>query len=246
MPAIPLLITELERLARERELTVATLCERLGVSTKTYYALRAGDTSLSLDFLARVVREFESYQRVRDLALYYLAREYHEKARPGRGRLTPGDGPRALPHEIPYRDRWRISAWVAHASQSTTLQRGLYLSASSPALLSAAAKFVRTTLERRRVVPVVLAGNARLTASHADAARSAQVLVIERVDHASTDVSRVLIERSDALRTTVVTSCVDREKISDPHLVRVFRASMQAISLDASKEKPPSSSTLAA
>src|SRR5919205_4513945 len=121
MPAIPLLITELEQVARERDLTISALCERLGALPRTFYALRAGDTSPSLDFLARVVREFESYQRIRDLTLYFLAREYHERARPGKGRKTPGYGPAALPSSIPYRDRWRISAWVPHASQSTAL-----------------------------------------------------------------------------------------------------------------------------
>ncbi|HKO58903.1 MAG TPA: hypothetical protein VJ276_23755 [Thermoanaerobaculia bacterium] len=249
MPALPLLITELERLARDRQLTIAELCDRLGMSPKTFYAVRAGDNSLSLDFLARVVREFESYQRIRDLALYFLAREYHEKGRPGCGRRTEGHGPRALPETIPYRERWRISAWVAHAARSTSLRRGLYISASTPGLLSAATQFVRRALEQRKVTPVFLASNTRLSASHTDAALQTQVLVVERVDHANTDVARLLMQRADALRTTVVTSCVDRERISDPHLVRMFRASMQAISLDppsAGSEEATSSSTTAA
>jgi hypothetical protein len=245
MPAIPLLITELERLARDRQLTIAALSDRLGVSPKTFYALRAGDNSLSLDFLARVVREFESYQRIRDLALYFLAREYHEQGRTGCGRRMEGHGPRALPNSIPYRDRWRISAWVAHAARSTSLRRGLYLSASTPALLSAATQFVRHALEHRKVTPVVLASNARLSASHADAALRTQVLVVERVEHASEDVARLLVQRADALQTTVVTSCVEREKITNAHLVRIFRASMQAISLDPPSLPPVAASSTA-
>jgi hypothetical protein len=169
---------------------------------------------------------------VRRLALLFLAREYHAQGRSGHGRKKRRGGPGALPAVIPYRDRWRICAWAAQVSRSTEIRRGLYLWTTNTALLAAAVRYVGEQVQTQGLTPVVLAGNAKLTASHADAAAQAHVLIVERVDHVSEPVAALLARRSEALGATVVTSTVDREQISDPHLVRLFRASMQAIALE--------------
>jgi hypothetical protein len=206
MAAVPLLISELERLTRDRAWSTATLCKRLGISVKSFYNVRAGETAVSLDFLARVLREFDSSPRIRDLALYFLAREYHERGRPGCGRPTLGSGPDALPDALRYHDRWRISAWVTQLARSTTVRHGLYLFAQNPHLLSAAARFVERTVEKRGIMPVTLVANARLSASHLDAALHAQVLIVERLDHIGDDVTRLLLARGEGLSTTLLTS----------------------------------------
>jgi len=232
MTAVPLLIHEVQRIAKDRHWSVRDLAERLGISPKTFYSLRAGDTALSLDVLARIVRDFDGYESVRRLALLFLAREYHAQGRSGHGRKNRGGGPAALPAVIPYRDRWRISTWATQVSRSTETRSGLFLWTANTSLLAAAVRYVGEQVQTQGLTPVVLAGNAKLTASHADAALHAHVLIVERVDHVSEAVAALLAQRGEALGATVVTSSVDRGQIADPHLVRLFRASMQAIALE--------------
>jgi transcriptional regulator with XRE-family HTH domain len=239
MTPVPLLIHELERIAKDRHWSVRDLAGRLGISAKTLYSLRSGDTSLSLDVLARIIRDFDGYESVRRLALFFLAREYHAQGRTGHGRKSSSGGPGGLPSVIPYRDRWRISAWAAQVARSTDIRRGLYLWTANTSLLSAAIRYVEEQVEAHGVAPVMLAANARLTASHTDAAAHAHVLLVERVDHVSDAVAALLTRRGDALAATVVTSSVDREHIRDPHLVRLFRASMQAIALERTPKAAP-------
>jgi transcriptional regulator with XRE-family HTH domain len=245
MTAISLLIPEIERIAKDRRWSIADLATRLGISPKSFYKLRAGDTSLSLDVLARIVREFEAYESVRRLTLAFLAREYHAQGRSGHGRKYVGNGPSALPAAIPYRDRWRITAWAAHVPRTSDIRRGLFLSAGNASLLAAAARHVAAQLQRHGVEPVSIPGNARLSASHAEAALHAPVLIVERIDHASDSVAAVLLRRGDALRALVATSAVERDRLPDPHLVRLLRASTHAIALDRHAHRPAPSRTTA-
>lgn len=241
MTAVPLLIHEVERIAKDRHWSIRDLAGRLGISPKTLYSLRAGTTALSLDVLARIVRDFEGHESVRRLALVFLAREYHAQGRSGHGRKNPRGGPGALPDVIHYRDRWRISAWAAHVSRSSDIRRGLYLWTANTALLAAAVRHVRAQVQASTPVAIAtLAGNDKLSSSQAEIALRAQLLIVERVDFASESVAALLARRGDALGATVVTSAVDREQIRDPHLVRLFRSSMQAIALDRAPHSVPS------
>jgi len=228
----PLLIAELERIARDRHWSVADLAARLEVSPKTLYNLRLGHTTLSLDLLSRIIVEFRAYPAIRELAIHFLGDEYPALGRPGHGRKTPGGGPAALPHAVPYRDRWRISAWATRVTRTGGVGKGLFIHGRDTAHLRAATRFLMQTFERSSTPTVLLAANAHLTSSQAKAALAAPALLIERVDHVGADVARLLGERGDRLLATVVTSCVGREEIGDPHLVRLFRASMQVITLD--------------
>jgi hypothetical protein len=225
----PLLIPELERLARERRWTIAELSERLGISPKSFYNLRLGHSTLSLDILSRITVLFGGSRTVRELVLHYLRDEYPSLGRAGRAHLG---SPSALPARIPSHTRWRIAAWVAEMPRSDVARKGLYLHCSDAALLTAAARFVQRELDRLRCSVVMLDANARLTASHAKTAEEATVLIVERVDHASEVVAAIILRRHEALRPTVVTSCGAREDLRDRHVVRVVRAAMQLLSLD--------------
>jgi Cro/C1-type HTH DNA-binding domain len=231
----PLLIPELERLARERSWSIAALSERLGISPKSFYNLRLGHSTLSLDTLSRITVLFGGSRTVRELVLHYLRDEYPSLGRARRAR-TAG-GPSALPVAIPSHTRWRVAAWVAQMPRSDVARNGLYLHCSDAALLTATARFVQRELERLRCSVVMLDGNIRLAASHARAAEEAAVLIVERVDHASDGVAAIILRRHEALRPTVVTSCGAREELRDRHVVRVVRAAMQLLSLDIQKRR---------
>ncbi len=229
----PLLIPELERLARERHWTIAELSERLGISPKSFYNLRLGHSTLSLDTLSRIMVLFGGSRTVRELVLHYLRDEYPALGRAGRARRA--GGPSALPARIPSHTRWRVAAWVAQMPRSDVGRKGLYLHCSDAALLTATARFVQRELERLRCSVIMLDAHARLTASHAKAAEEATVLIVERVDHVSDGVAAIILRRHASLRPTVVTSCATRESLRDPHLLRVVRSSMQQLSLDTTR-----------
>lgn len=226
----PLLIHELERLARERVWTIAELSERLGISPKSFYNLRLGHSTLSLDTLSRIIVLFGGSRTVRELVLHYLRDEYPALGR--RGRARAAGGPTELSSLIPSHARWRVAAWIAQIPRSDRVRKGLYLHCEDAALLTATARFMQRELERLRCSVVVLDANARLTASHAKAAEDAMVLIVERVDYASESVASIILRRHEGLRLTVVTSCSPRENLRDRHLLRVVRSAMQQLRLD--------------
>lgn len=236
----PLLIHELERLSRERGWSIAALSEQLGINPKSFYNLRLGHSTLSLDILSRIMVLFGGSRTVRELALHYLRDEYPLLGRSGRA--GPARSSSALPPVIPSHTRWRVAAWIAVAYRDGA-RKGLYLHCRDAALLTSTARFMQRELERHRCSVVLLDGHARLTASHAKAAEEAKVLLVERVDYASESVAAIILRRHAALRPTVVTSCSTRESLRDPHLLRVVRSSMQQLSLDTTRRAPQTASS---
>ena len=232
----PLLVHELERLARERVWTIAELSERLGISPKSFYNLRLGHSTLSLDTLSRIAVLFGASRTVRELVIHYLRDEYPSLGRRGRARMAGGSS--ALSSLIPSHARWRVAAWIAQIPRSDRVRKGLYLHCEDAALLTATARFMQRELERLRCSVVVLDANARLTASHAKTAEEAMVLIVERVDYASESVAAIILRRHEAMRLTVVTSCGPRENLPDRHLLRVVRSAMQQLRLDFIRRAP--------
>jgi transcriptional regulator with XRE-family HTH domain len=244
----PLLIHELDRLARERGWTIPQLAGQLGVSPKSFYNLRLGHSTVSLDVLSRVAVLFGESRTMRELVLHYLRVEYPALGRAGRAHAA---GRAAALHVLPSHTRWRVASWVAQVPLGEGARKGLYLQSGSAVALSATARFIQRELERLRCSVVVLNANARISRSHAEAAEAATVLIVERVEHASDAVAALILRRHEAQRLTVVTSSVDREQLKDRHLVVIARAAMQQLSLDlvrrgadSSDSAAPSSSTL--
>jgi transcriptional regulator with XRE-family HTH domain len=245
----PLLIHELERLARERGWTIAQLASQLGVSPKSFYNLRLGHSTVSLDVLSRVAVLFGESRTMRELVLHYLRVEYPALGRAGRAHAATRAAALAV---LASHTRWRVASWVAQVPLGEGARKGLYLQSGSAVALSATARFIQRELERLRCSVVVLNANARISRSHAEAAEAATVLIVERVEHASDAVAALILRRHEAQRLTVVTTSVDREQLQDRHLVLVARAAMQQLSLDlvrppadSSGSASPSSSTLA-
>ena len=224
----PLLINELERIARERGWSNAVLAERIGVSVKSFYNLRLGHSPLSLATLSRIYVEFGARRTVRELVSHFLATEYPASGRDPQARVAV---PTDLPEEIPYMKRWRLAMWAAQMSQGDGARRGLYVVSAQPQLLSAVVRFLLREAERARASASLITASARLTASHANAAVEADLLIVERVDRITPAIA-ALLEQRRADRPTVVTSIHPRHATDDPRLLRLFRSAMANFALD--------------
>lgn len=228
MPHAPLLITELERIRRERGWSVTTLARQLGVSTRLFYNMRQGRRPLSVATLAAIAKHFGEDYRIREALMHYLIME----CRSEREVFRDGVSTAALPRSISYHNRWRIVAWVGKLPHGEGVERGLFLFANKAETLSVVSRFLTTAIGRSRLHPVVLMGNNRPSASHALAAIEAPVLIVERVEHASEELTSILSRRADAHRPSVVTSCVDRDTLPDGLLLRTLRATTELVRLD--------------
>jgi transcriptional regulator with XRE-family HTH domain len=225
----PLLINELERIRRERGWTVRALAQQLGVSTKLFYNMRRGYRPLSVPTLSAIAKAFGADYRIREAVMHYLALEcpVFERAV-----FRDGASTAELPDSISYHNRWRIVSWVGKVPFGEGVQRGLYLLAKKPETLSAVSRFLARALDRAGVHAVVLAANARPSASHAAAAGETAVLIVDRIEFASDELIAILSRRADAQRPVVVTSCVDRETLPDGVLLRTLRPTTELVRLD--------------
>jgi transcriptional regulator with XRE-family HTH domain len=236
----PLLINELERIRRERAWTVGQLAERIGVSPKLFYNMRLGHRPLSVGTLSEIARAFGADYRVREAVMHYLALEYQTF---GRAILRDGTGrarTESLPGTISYHNRWRVVTWIGRLPFGESVQRGLYLVAGKSQTLSAVARFVAKAIEDSGLGVLTVAGNTRPSASHAAAAIETPVLIVERIDFASDEITALLARRAETKRPTVVTSCRDRDALPDSPLSVALRLTNELIRLDAVRPPKPS------
>lgn len=228
----PLLVREVERVARERGWSRRRLARELGVDATTLAHVRSGRDPISQPLLVQIGVVFGGSETVRNLILHYVLIEAPKRyARRRRG------APSAAFAAIPYKVRWRIRRWLEQLDTSEKPQRGLFLTGASPTLLTAAARFAIHEAGQLGRVAVLVRGNDRIATSHAKLAIEASLLVIERTEFASESVKRLIHARSDALRPMIVTSGCDREGLADTQLVRVFRAWTETITVAAPRPR---------
>jgi transcriptional regulator with XRE-family HTH domain len=232
----PLLINELERIRRERAWTVGQIAERIGVSSKLFYNMRLGHRPLSVGTLSEIARAFGGDYRVREAVMHYLALEYQTFGRTILRERTSRGRTQSLPQTISYHNRWRIVTWIGRLPFGESVQRGLYLVAAESQTLSAVTRFVAKAIEDSGLGVLTIAGNMRPSASHAVAAIEAAVLIVERVDFLSDEMTAVLTRRAETQRPTVVTSCRDRDALPDGPLASVLRSMTELVRLDAAPQ----------
>ncbi|HEX8254180.1 MAG TPA: helix-turn-helix domain-containing protein [Thermoanaerobaculia bacterium] len=203
-----LVIREVDQLARRAKWRASDLAEALGVSLSMLNRLRAGTHAPSREVLGAILQSFGEHARVRELVLHFLEHEL-PLARSGRLDAAP-TAARAMfdeLRELPPAAQRELRAFVAQfLRRSLTTGRGLSVVADA-ALLREVAVYVRTALDAQGVASVVLAGNARISASHREAALAAPLLVVERVDFVSPAV-RALLDARAAVRKPVVVTAV--------------------------------------
>lgn len=228
----PLLVREVERVARERGWSRRRLARELAIDATTLSHVRSGRDPISQPLLVQIGVAFGGSETIRNLILHYVLIEAPKRyARRRRG------APSAAFAGVPYKVRWRIRRWLEQLDTSEKPQRGLYLTGATPALLTAAARFAVHEAGQLGRSTILVRASDRIATSHAKLAVEASLLVMERAEFASESATRLIHARSDALRPMIVTSCRDREALADKQLVRVFRAWTETITVAAPRSR---------
>lgn len=230
----PLLIREIERLAKERGWSTAETARQVGLSDNAFRNVRLGHRIVSLGLLSNIAETFKT-RAVKELVIHYLTNEYptYRRSRHGARAVIA-----ALPAAVAPFARWQIAEWIAQLPSTDGVRRGLFLATEDASLLGATARHIAAELRRARIAAFTLPANARVSASMRTTALETAVLVVERLDHVSDAVARIIEERGNAFRPVVATSLRAREALSDPVLVRTLRATTTAVALT-----PPSTRT---
>jgi hypothetical protein len=224
----PLLIREVERLAKERGWSTAQLAKQLNLSGKAFRNVCVGHRILSLGLLANIIDVFGKVRSVRELAIHYLANEYKTYRRSRRdtyGVIA------AIPASASTFRRWQIAEWVVQIPTADGVRRGLFLTSSDTSLLNRTVRALGQELYRAGVSVMTLQAHAQVTSSERTLAVETGVLIIERLDRASEAIARILEERGNAFRPVVVTSLGERDAIPDMVLVRTLRAITTTVTL---------------
>ena len=229
----PLVINELERIRRERGWTVRALAQHLGISAKLFYNMRRGYRPLSIPTLSAVAKNFGTDFRIREAVMHYLALECQVFEREV---FRGGASTAELPETISYHNRWRIVSWVGRLPFGEGVHRGLYVAATNPETLAAVSRFLARAAERENMPAIVLAANTRPTASHAAAATTGALLIAERIEFASDQLTAILGRRADAQKPIVVTSCVERDTLADGPLRRTLLSTTEVIRLETARQ----------
>jgi len=230
----PLPVREVERIATERGWSRPRLARELGIDASTLAHVRSGRDPISQALLIAIGAVFGGSTTVQQLILHYIlieARQRSAKRRKGATGAAFG--------VLPYKVRWRIRRWLTQLDGRDKPQRGLFLTGANASHLSAAARFAAHEAEQQGRACVVIRANDRISTSHATTAVDANLLIIERVEFASESITQLIHARSNALRPMVVTSGVSREQLPDPHLVRVFRAWTESITVSPPRTPTP-------
>lgn len=237
----PLLIREIERLAKERGWSTAQIAKHLDLSEKAFRNVCLGHRIVSLGLLSKITELFGKVRSVKELVVHYLVNEY-PTYRPSRRHVQGVIA--AIPESASYFPRWQIAEWVVRLQAADGVRRGLYLMSSDTSLLSGTVRALTQELFRADVRMLTLQAHARLSASERTLAIAADVLIVERLDHVSDAIARIIAERADTLRPVVVTSTCDREAIPDPILARTLRAITTTVTLTPPTAPPRDSRSL--
>jgi hypothetical protein len=224
----PLLIREVERLAKERGWSTAQLAKHLDLSAKALRSVCVGHRILSLGLLANIIDVFGKVRSVRELAIHYLANEYKTYRRSRRdtyGVIA------AIPASASTFRRWQIAEWVVQIPTADGVRRGLFLTSSDTSLLNRTVRALGQELYRAGVSVMTLQAHGRVTASQRTLAVETGVLIVERLDRGSEAIFRIIEERGNAFRPVVVTSMGERDAIPDMVLVRTLRAITTTVTL---------------
>ena len=221
----PLLIREIDRIARDANWTTTTLAERIGCHPTMLMHLRAGRTQFSAELLSRIWVAFPLPQI--DAAInHYVKIELPailDAKREPQARAT-------VLSTLDDRVQQALRAYVRFfARTSVESGHGLFLVGSDTKRLTLAAAFVAEAIAEQGISVMRMSANTKVTASEERNALGAALLIVERVDFISPTMRDLLLRRADVVKPIVVTSLADPGAATDAYLRRVFLSMTKTI-----------------
>jgi len=226
---LPLVIRELESVARAADWSAAVLGERLGFGRSWLSNLRSG-RPLSTLALSRISTGFGDRPRVRDLVWHYLTVELPHSAEG-----TPSEA--RLLAQLPPAAQRTLQDYVTHFPFEHLAGRGLLLVSRVPRRLSEAARYLVAANEARGVSVLRLLPRAEGADRHSVLAT--HLLLVERFDEATPAVRDLVYERLLIHRPVVATVTGAHPSSDAPDLRRALRGATDRVSLDTSTSASP-------
>lgn len=228
------LLSELERIARERAWSPDAMARTIGLTRTGWLHLLSGRRLISRATLSRIAVTFGQLPSIRHLVWSFLiselpAREKVALTSDARAAEGEGSASRAV--------RGAIREYATTFATENLQGRGLFLFGEA-ALLSDAVRLLALEFAQRRVVVMVLPASRRPTASEARDALAAPLLVIERVEHLSEPMRGLLSRRFEVRKPVAASSTVPRERLADPIAARILRASTRIVSVRRETDPP--------
>jgi len=228
---LPLVIRELESVARAAGWTDAELGHQLGFHSRSWLSnLRAG-RPLSTLAISRIACGFTEQPRVQELLWHYLKVEF-----PKTNLGSPSE--MRLVGTLPPRAQRLLRDYVEHFPFEHLAGRGLWLESRVPSRLANAARFLLTANERRGIAVLRLLPGAAAPSRHDVLAT--HLLIVEHFDEASKAIHALVNERLLIRRPIIVTTPTREKRVASPVHRRGLFAVVDRVSLDAAETPQPS------
>ncbi|HXI12036.1 MAG TPA: hypothetical protein VNM92_05255 [Thermoanaerobaculia bacterium] len=231
MTHVPLLIRELDRLARERKWSDAELASQLRVHHSLLTHMRGGRRRFTVDTLSRIALLFGESATVRDLVWHYLAIEIPER------HSSDPQGDRALTNAdaVPTQVQKEIRAYLIGFLRAFYEGKGLLLVADADhiAVLNASVAFLDAECAERRIQAVRIRADRPLRGTESKSLCEARLVIVERAEFACTSVREVIAARLALVRPLVLSSTKGDVFGDDVVAARSARALLRTIDVAA-------------
>jgi DNA-binding Xre family transcriptional regulator len=204
MTHIPLLIRELDRIARERGWGDPELAAQLGVHHSLLTHLRGGRRRFTVDTLSRIAIRFGESRAVRDLVWHYLAIEIPERHTSDPLAERGSVAAEAVPPDV----RKEIRAYLVGFLRAYYEGKGLLLLGDTQHLpaLNASLDFLAAECEERKIHAIRIRADRPLRPSERKALYDARLAIVERAEFACDSVREFTAARLALLRPLVLSS----------------------------------------
>jgi len=211
------LITELDRRARALGLSCPQLAERIGLDRSQLSHIRRGRDRISLGTLHLIGLWFPSDATIQRLAWEYIVHDVETPVERRRREQSRSAEAETYAQRLSEDSVAQLRAFVADLPAHALDGAGLLLTSNDTSALSAAVSFLACELHSRRIQAIRQTASARVPSSAGPELVAAQVLLAERVDHASPSMADVLRLRAAYRKLTVGTS-VGGDGLYGPHI----------------------------
>lgn len=204
------LLHELERRARALGFTWAALAAEVGIDRTTLAHIRSGRGRLSLGTLHRIAIWFPTDAAIQRSVWEYLLHDVEtQKERSAREAIRARSAG-ALLDSLPEATRATLHAFVADFPTHALRGNGLLLRGNDAAALARALSFFETECPTRGIQVLRRPANTVPAKSSLPALAATPLLLVDRIEFASTAMTDVLHSRALYGKVTVASACAAR------------------------------------